>query len=279
MTIGNDYSNYLYIPEELQGVGNSSPLERIAKNENVTSASDDPALLAISESLRYDQSGLTQGVENINSGLSYLQIGDGALREQSDILNSIREKTLEAATDTTSDEQRNIIKNDINKLLEQFDNIASSTTYGNDSILQNGRDDQSASNPFSVQTGDNADDETTLGSLQSNTQGLGLDEFLKDGNFSAAEARSYLGTIDEAADRLEEFRSEIGSTAQQLESSYTSLSSQVVNNSSALSSISNVDYSKEVASFSKQNILAQIGSFGQAQANNINQQAVLRLLA
>jgi len=279
MTIGNDYSNYLYIPEELQGVGNSSPLERIAKNENITSASEDPALLAISESLRYDQSGLTQGVENINSGLSYLQIGDGALKEQSDILNSIREKTLEAATDTTSDEQRNIIKNDINKLLEQFDNIASSTTYGNDSILQNGRDDQSASNPFSVQTGDNADDETTLGSLQSNTQGLGLDEFLKDGNFSAAEARSYLGTIDEAADRLQEFRSEIGSTAQQLESSYTSLSSQVVNNSSALATISNVDYSKEVASFSKQNILAQIGSFGQAQANNINQQAVLRLLA
>lgn len=279
MTIGNDYSNYLYIPEELQGVRNTNPLERIAKNEQITKASDDPALLAISESLRYEQSGLTQGVENINSALSYLQIGDGALKEQSDILNTIREKTLEAATDTTSDDQRNIIKNEIDKLLEQFDKIASSTSYGNESILQNDRDDKSGSNPFNVQIGTDSGDSTTLHSLQSNTQGLGLDQFLKDGSFSADDARAFLDTIDNAADKLQGFRSEIGSTAQQLESSYTSLSSQVVNNSSALATISNVDFAKEVSSFSKQNIMAQVGSFGQAQANNINQQAVLRLLS
>lgn len=278
MTIGNDYSNYLYIPEELQGVRNTNPLERIANNERITKAAEDPALLAISESLKYEQSGLTQGVENINSALSYLQIGDGALKEQSDILNTIREKTLEAATDTTSDDQRNIIKNEINKLLEQFDNIASSTSYGNESILQNDRDDKSGSNPFNVQIGTDNGDSTTLNSLQSNTQGLGLEQFLKDGSFSADDARAYLDTIDSATDKLQGFRSEIGSTAQQLESSYTSLSSQVVNNSSALSTISNVDFAKEVSSFSKQNILAQIGSFGQSQANNINQQAVLRLL-
>lgn len=279
MTIGNDYSNYLYIPEELQGVRNTNPLERIAQNERITKAAEDPALLAISESLKYEQSGLTQGVENINSALSYLQIGDGALKEQSDILNTIREKTLEAATDTTSDDQRNIIKNEIDKLLEQFDNIASSTSYGNESILQNDRDDKSGSNPFNVQIGTDSGDSTTLNSLQSNTQGLGLEQFLKDGNFSADDARAYLETIDNASDKLQDFRSEIGSTAQQLESSYTSLSSQVVNNSSALATISNVDFAKEVSSFSKQNILAQVGSFGQAQANNINQQAVLRLLS
>lgn len=279
MTIGNDYSNYLYIPEELQGVRNTNPLERIAQNENITKAADDPALLAISESLKYEQSGLTQGVENINSALSYLQIGDGALKEQSDILNTIREKTLQAATDTTSDDQRNIIKNEIDKLLEQFDNIASSTSYGNESILQNGRDDKSGSNPFDVQIGTDSADSTTLNSLQSNTQGLGLDQFLNNGSFSAQDARTFLDTIDNASNQLQDIRSEIGSTAQQLESSYTSLSSQVVNTSSALSGISNVDFANEVASFSKQNILAQIGSFGQAQANNINQQAVLRLLS
>ena len=261
MTIGNDYSNYLYIPEELQGVRNTSPLERIAQGEKVTKASDDPALLSISESLKYNVSGLSQGVENINSALSYLQIGDGALKEQSDILSTIREKTLEAATDTTSDEQRNIIKNEINKLLEQFDNIASNTNYGNESILQNGRDDKGPSNPFDVQTGDNSEDSTTLNPLQSNTQGLGLEEFLKDGNFSAEDARAYLDTIDNASAKLQEFRSDIGSTAQQLESSYTSLSSQVVNNSSALATISNVDFATEVSSFSKQNILAKIKSY------------------
>lgn len=279
MTVSNDYNNYLYVPEELQGVRSSNPLEKIATNKELTKASDDPALLAISEQLNYEQSGLTQGVQNINSALSYLQIGDSALGEQSDILNTIREKTLQAATDTTSDDQRNIIRNDISKLLEQFDNIASSTSYGDNSILQNSRDDKGESNTFDVQTGTDSQDNTTLNPLQSNTQGLGLDGFLQDGTFSADDARTFLDTIDQASTKLQDFRSDIGSTAQQLESSYTSMSAQVVNNSSALSTISNVDFAKEVSSFSKQNILAQIGSFGQSQANNINQQSVLRLLS
>tara|TARA_R110002033_G_scaffold102305_1_gene150228 strand:+ start:1384 stop:2223 length:840 start_codon:yes stop_codon:yes gene_type:complete len=279
MTVSNDYNNYLYVPEELQGVRSSNPLEKIATNKELTKASDDPALLAISEQLNYEQSGLTQGVQNINSALSYLQIGDSALGEQSDILNTIREKTLQAATDTTSDDQRNIIRNDISKLLEQFDNIASSTSYGDNSILQNSRDDKGESNTFDVQTGTDSQDNTTLNPLQSNTQGLGLDGFLQDGTFSADDARTFLDTIDQASAKLQDFRSDIGSTAQQLESSYTSMSAQVVNNSSALSTISNVDFAKEVSSFSKQNILAQIGSFGQSQANNINQQSVLRLLS
>ncbi|WP_419768074.1 flagellin [Arcobacter sp.] len=279
MTISNDYTNYLYVPEELQGVRSSNPLEKIATNKELTKASDDPALLAISEQLNYQQSGLTQGVENINSALSYLQIGDSALGEQSDILDTIREKTLQAATDTTSDDQRNIIRNDITKLLEQFDNIASSTSYGDNSILQNSRDDKGESDTFDVQTGTDSQDNTTLNPLQSNTQGLGLDGFLQGGTFSADDARTFLDTIDQASSKLQDFRSDIGSTAQQLESSYTSMSSQVVNNGSALSTISNVDFAKEVSSFSKQNILAQIGSFGQSQANNINQQSVLRLLS
>ncbi|ADG92058.1 flagellin domain protein [Arcobacter nitrofigilis DSM 7299] len=279
MTISNDYSNYLYVPEELQGVRSSNPLEKIATNKELTKASDDPALLAISDQLNYEQSGLTQGVQNINSALSYLQIGDSALGEQSDILNTIREKTLQAATDTTSDDQRNIIRNDISKLLEQFDNIASSTSYGDNSILQKNQDDKGESNTFDAQTGTDSQDSTSLNPLQSNTQGLGLDGFLQDGTFSADDARTFLDTIDQASAKLQDFRSDIGSTAQQLESSYTSMSAQVVNNSSALSTISNVDFAKEVSSFSKQNILAQIGSFGQSQANNINQQSVLRLLS
>lgn len=279
MTISNDYSNYLYVPEELQGVRSSNPLEKIATNKELTKASDDPALLAISDQLNYEQSGLTQGVQNINSALSYLQIGDSALGEQSDILNTIREKTLQAATDTTSDDQRNIIRNDISKLLEQFDNIASSTSYGDNSILTKNQDDKGESNTFDAQTGTDSQDSTSLNPLQSNTQGLGLDGFLQDGTFSADDARTFLDTIDQASAKLQDFRSDIGSTAQQLESSYTSMSAQVVNNSSALSTISNVDFAKEVSSFSKQNILAQIGSFGQSQANNINQQSVLRLLS
>lgn len=277
MTI-NDYSNYLYIPDELQGVQSSRPLENIANGEKVTRGSEDPALLAISETLKLNESGLTQGIENINSALSYLKIGDSALGEQSDILDSVKEKLLEASTDTTSDEQRGIIKNEINDLLEQFDNIASSTNYNNETILQNSSDDSSSSNSFGVQIGTESSDFVSSNSIQSNLEGLGLKDLLNDTNFTADSARSYLETIDNAISQVSDYRSDIGSTANQLESSFTSLSSQVVNTNSALSTISNIDFAKEVENFSKQNILAQVGAFGHAQANNINQQSVLRLL-
>lgn len=277
MTV-NDYQNYSYLPDELQGVQSPNALERIATNEKITRSSDDPALLAISESLRANESGLTQSVQNVNSALSYLEIGDSALSEQSDILDSIKEKLLQASTDTTNDEQRANIKNEINDLIEQFDNIASNTDYNNQTILQNSIDDKSSSNELQTQVGTNGEDLISTKSIQSNSEGLGLKELLNDSNFTAQSAGAYLDTIDNAIDTVSSYRGDLGSTASQLESSFTNLSSQVVNNSSALSTISNVDYANEVSNFSKQNILAQVGAFGHAQANNINQQAVLRLL-
>lgn len=276
--INTDYSNYVYIPDELQGVQATRSLENIATGKELNKASDDPALLAISEAFKANESGLTQGIENVNSALSYLNIGDSALTSQSSILDSVKEKLLEASTDTTSDEQRSIIKNEINDLLKQFDDIASSTKYNGETILQNSSEDKSQSQGLGVQIGTSGEDYVSLDSIQSNLEGLGLEDLLNETDFTAQTAGSYLDVIDNAANKLNDFRSEIGSTANQLESSYTTLSSQVVNNSSALSGISNVDYAKEVANFSKQNILAQVGAFGHAQANNINQQAVLKLL-
>jgi len=276
--VNMDYSNYVYVPDELQGVQATRSLEKIAGNEEVSRASQDPALLALSENLKVNESGLTQGIENVNSALSYLQIGEDALSEQSSLLDNIKEKLLEASTDTTSDEQRVSIKNEIDKLLENIDNLASSTRYNDENILQNGPDDRSGSEEFGVQTGNNSENFVSLNSIQSNVEGLGLSELLNDSSLTPESAREYLDDIENAQDNLSEFRSDIASTSNQLESSYTTLSSQVVNTSSALSGISNVDYANEVANFSKQNILAQVGAFGQAQANNINQQSVLRLL-
>lgn len=273
-----DYTNYLNPPYELQGVQQTSPLEKIAAAKELTKAADDPALLAISELFKANESGLTQGVENVTNALSYLNIGDNALEQQSTLLDSVKEKLLEASTDTVNDEQRSIIKNEINDLLTQFNNIASRTNYNGENILQNSPDDSSESNGLGVQIGTLSEDYISSSPIQSNLEGLDLTSLLNETDFSAETANSYIENIDNALTKLNDFRSDIGSTANQLESSFTTLSSQIVNNSSALSGISNVDYAKEVSNFSKQNILAQVGAFGHAQANNINQQAVLKLL-
>lgn len=273
-----DYTNYLNPPYELQGAQQTSPLEKVAAAKELTKAADDPALLAISDLFKTNESGLTQGVENVTNALSYLNIGDEALNEQSTLLDSVKEKLVEASTDTTNDEQRAIIKNEINDILTQFNNIASTTNYNGENILQSSLEDRSESSGLGVQIGTSAGDYVSSNPIQSNLEGLDLTSLLNETNFTAETANSYIETVDNALTKLNDFRSEISSTANQLESSFTTLSSQVVNNSSALSGISNVDYSKEVSNFSKQNILAQVGAFGQAQANNINQQSVLKLL-
>lgn len=273
-----DYTNYLNPPYELQGAQQTSPLEKVAAAKELTKAADDPALLAISDLFKTNESGLTQGVENVTNALSYLNIGDEALNEQSTLLDSVKEKLVEASTDTTNDEQRAIIKNEINDILTQFNNIASTTNYNGENILQSSLEDRSESSGLGVQIGTQTGDYVSSNPIQSNLEGLDLTSLLNETNFTAETANSYIETVDNALTKLNDFRSEISSTANQLESSFTTLSSQVVNNSSALSGISNVDYSKEVSNFSKQNILAQVGAFGQAQANNINQQSVLKLL-
>lgn len=112
-----DYTNYLNPPYELQGAQQTSPLEKVAAAKELTKAADDPALLAISDLFKTNESGLTQGVENVTNALSYLNIGDEALNEQSTLLDSVKEKLVEASTDTTNDEQRAIIKNEINDIL------------------------------------------------------------------------------------------------------------------------------------------------------------------
>ncbi len=273
-----DYTNYLNPPYELQGTNQTSPLEKIAATKELTKAADDPALLAISELFKANESGLTQSVENVNSALSYLSLGDSALSEQSTILDNVKEKLLQASTDTTNDEQRSIIKNEINDLLTQFNNIASGTNYNGETILQANFEDSGESSGLGVQVGTSSEDYLSSTPIQSNLEGLNLNSLLNETDFSQETASSYIQTVDDAITKLSDYRSDIGSTASQLESSFSTLSAQVVNNSSALSGISNIDYAAEVSNFSKQNILAQVGAFGQAQANNINQQTVLKLL-
>lgn len=256
-------------------------LNKIATGHEINSASDDASGLAIVEQLNAETSGISQSIDNVNSGLASLQIADGALSEQSDTLDTVKEKLLQASTDTTSQDGREALLNEIQDLLENFDNIASSTNYNEQTLLQNESDDQSASKGLELQAGTNFDDIIESTPIQSNTEGLGLTDLANEdpSSFSAKDARDYLKTVDTAIDTLSTIRSDVGSTQNQLESSSRNLLSQYTQTTSASSIIQEVDYAKEVANFSKQNILAQIGAYGAAQSNNINQNIVTRLLS
>lgn len=256
-------------------------LNRIATGLKINSASDDASGLAISENLKAQASGISQAIDNANSGIASSQIGDQAISEQSNILDQVKEKLLQASTDTTSQDGRESILNEIKDLLKNFDNIASSTNYNGQNLLQNGQEDSSSSQALQFQIGENAEDIIETSSIQSNTIGTGLEALVNQdaGTFTSLEARGYLQSVDDAINTVNSFRAELGSVQNQLQSSSSNLLSQFSQTTGAASVISEIDYAKEVSNFSKQNILAQVGAYGAAQANNINQSIVNRLLS
>ena len=255
-------------------------LNKIATGIELNQASDDSSSLSISNSLLSQANGYSKSLENANSAIATTQIASSVTNEQSKILDSIKENLLKASTDTTSQEGRDTILKDIKSKLEQLDKIASGTNYNGQTLLQKSSTDSSASDVQQYQSGLVGDSIIETSSVQSNTKGLGLTALVNQNSssFSSNDARNFLKTIDDAITGLNSIKSEFGSVQKQLESSSRNLMSQETSTLNA-ASLFDTDYAKESASFSKQNILAQIGAYGQAQANNINQQSVLRLLS
>jgi flagellin len=259
----------------------SGSLEKLSTGLKINKASDDASGLAIADKLRTQATSLNQGVDNGNSAVTLLQIADKSMSEQSSILDTIKAKLIQANTATTSDDGRAAIAGDIEKLLEQLDNIAEQTNYNGTALLQAdvGTAGTGTMTGLDFQVGETSTDIISVGNIQSNTTGLGLTGLASAvaGTLTATAAAAYQTTVDDAITSLNEFRAEIGSTQTQVESAVRNLMTQSTNVAAAESIIRDVDYAEESANFNKQNIISQAGSYAISQANSV-QENVLKLL-
>jgi flagellin len=246
--------------------------------------------LSIADKLRTQASSLSQSIANGNSAVALTQIADKAMAEQSNILDVVKQKLLQAGTVTTTSAGRNAIAKDIKKLLDQVNNIASQTNYNGITLLQKGHgksgaDAISSTAVLTFQMGELSDDIiTSTGGVQANVTGLGLRSLKSivsadsDGTtLKQSTAQKLMDSIDNALTSLNKWRADFGSTQNQLESSLRNMNTTRTNIKAAESVIRDVDYAAETASFNKQNIIAQAGSYAMSQANAI-QQNVTRLL-
>ncbi|MCK9337547.1 MAG: flagellin [Arcobacteraceae bacterium] len=258
-------------------------LEKLSSGLRINKASDDASGLAIADKLRTQASSIAQSISNGNSAISLLQIADKAMAEQSNILDIVKQKLIQAATATTSSAGRTAISKDINKLLDQLNNIAVQTNYNGIQLLQKDTtQNASGSVQLTFQMGETAANTITSSSgVRANVSGLSLSSLktnvTNSTTFTASQATSALIQIDTALDKLNEWRSDFGSTQNQLEAAIRNLSTQQTNIKAAESVIRDVDYAAESANFNKQNIVSQAGTFAMSQANQV-QQNILRLL-
>jgi len=268
MVINTNVSS-LSAQEAAKNVSNSlnSSLEKLSSGLKINKASDDASGLAIADKLRTQVTGTNQAIDNGNSAVALLQIADKSMAEQSNILDTVKAKLIQANTATTSTAGKEAIAADINKLMTQLDNIADQTNYNGIDILKTGS--------LSFQVGDKSSSTISLSAITATSTKLSLNG-LKTVT-GAGLTGGLQATVDSALTTLNGLRSTVGSTQNQVESAVRNLMTQSTNLSAAESVIRDVDYAQESANFNKQNIISQAGSYAISQAN-ATQQNVLRLL-
>ena len=118
--------------------GLDKSLASLSSGLRINKAADDASGMSIADSLRQQSQGLGQAIRNANDGVGVVQTADGALDEYTNIINTIRTKAIQAASDGQSTDSRAAIQSDIDRLLEEAQNIASTTSFNGLTLLNGG---------------------------------------------------------------------------------------------------------------------------------------------
>lgn len=113
----------------------SASMERLSSGYKINRAGDNPAGMAISNKMRLQIDGLNRAENNSADGQSVLKIADGALNEVSNMLQRIRELSVQAANGTNSLSERESIQQEINQLTKEVDRISKDTEYNQKTLL------------------------------------------------------------------------------------------------------------------------------------------------
>ena len=121
------------------GVANNralnTSLERLSSGLRINKAADDASGLAIADSLRSQGNALGTAIKNANNGIGMIQMADKAMDEQVKILDRIKELAVKSASDNATTEDRMKNQQELQKQLEELDNIAGTTSYNGMQLL------------------------------------------------------------------------------------------------------------------------------------------------
>ena len=111
-------------------------MEKLSSGLRINRAGDDAAGLAISEKMRGQIRGLTQASRNASDGISMIQTAEGALNETQNILQRMRELSVQSSNDTNTAADRQSIQKEIEQLTEEIDRIGNNTEFNTQSLLK-----------------------------------------------------------------------------------------------------------------------------------------------
>ena len=258
-----------------------SSAERLSSGQQINSAKDGAAELAISEAMRSQIRGLNRASKNIGDGISFIQVAEGYLQETTDVLQRIRELAVQSANGVWDDSARMQIQVEVSQLVAEVDRIASSAQFNGMNLLT-GRFAKDSDTVMQFQIGANVDQNIRayVGTMTSQALGLtgiqGTDERISIS--SPDEANSTIAVLDNALKNVNKQRADLGAYTNRMELAQKGINVAVENTQAAESRIRDTDVAKEMVEYSKNQILVESSSAMLAQSLNINRFAVAKLL-
>lgn len=246
--------------------GNS--MEKLSSGLRITKAGDDAAGLAISEKMRGQIRGLDQANRNVQDGISLIQTAEGGLEETTNILQRMRELTVQGANGTYSEEEIANIEKELAELGSEISRIADTTAFNGKKLLDGTNSD------VQIQAGANSGENLTINiedvsAIAVSVQNLSVTDL--------AAANKSTEAIDKALKAVNTGRATLGAQQNRLEYTQNNLTTSSENLTAAESRIRDVDVAKEMVNLSKLNILQQASQAMISQANQ-QPQGVLQLL-
>jgi flagellin len=245
--------------------------QRLSTGLRIAVAADDAAGLAISERLRSQVRSLGQASRNANDGISLVQVGEGALNEVSNILIRLRELTIQSANGSTSNTDRNTMKEEFDSLVNEIDRIGKSTLFNGVRLLDG------SSSTVQFQVGINSTTgidvlNVSLTPALATSLSLNSLDIGSGGDFSTA-----IGAIDSAINAVSSLRGRFGALQNRLQSTIANIGVATESLSAAESRIRDVDVAAETADLTRNSIMQQ-ASIAILQQANLQPQVALRLL-
>ena len=237
-------------------------MQRLSSGKRINGAIDDAAGLQISQRMTAEIRGFNQAARNAGDAQSLLATAEGAIAEQHNILQRLREIAVQAASDTSSAADRTALQSEAEALETEISRISDDTTWAGIQLIHND------ANSFTFHVGPDGSDTITKTLLDFNASNTALYN-IADANVvtTRATANTYIGVIDAAISAAGTQRERLGAVMNRLDYTMANLTNMATNLSVAKGRIEDADFAAESANLARTQVLQQASMSMLAQAN------------
>ena len=245
----------------------NTAMEQLSTGTRINSAKDDAAGLAIGQNMTTVIRGLNMAVRNLNDAVNMVQTADGAMIEQTNMLQRMRELAVQASNGTNSTSQVGYLNTEFQALVTQIGSISSQTTWNGMNLLN-------ATSTFSFQSGATSGQTISVVVTSMGTASLGVSTASISSTSAAAAS---IATLDTAMNSINSQRATLGASINQMAYAADNLTNVSANTTASRSTIMDTDYALATTQLAKNQIIQQAATAMLAQANQ-QPSAVMALL-